>query len=140
MNLYIRIRDGQPYEHPILEENFREAFPSVDVNNLPFEFARFERIPCPEAAGVYELDQVTYQWVDGVVKDVWSVRQMTNEEKTRKQNEVKAAWQENPGWTSWIFDEDVCFFKPPIPYPTDRKLYRWDEPTVSWVEITTEYA
>jgi len=138
MKLFIKVKNGQPYEHPILEENFREAFPSIDLNNLPSEFARFERVQRPEAAGVYELDQVAYQWVDGVVKDVWSVRPLTDEEKTQKQNEVKAAWRENPGWTSWIFDEDVCFFKPPIPYPTDMKLYRWDESTVSWVEIKHE--
>ena len=36
---------------------------------------------------------------------------------------------------SWILNEDTCNWKAPIPYPTDGKTYRWDEPTVSWVEI-----
>ena len=60
---------------------------------------------------------------------------MTAEEKTEKQNSVKEAWAQN-GFASWIFDEATCSFVPPTPHPTDGKPYRWDEPTMSWVEIT----
>jgi hypothetical protein len=84
MELYIQIRDGQPYEHPILGNNFREAFPHVDVNNLPPEFARFERLPNPEIATRFQVNVVTYQWENDVVKDVWSVREMTQEEQAKK--------------------------------------------------------
>lgn len=38
---------------------------------------------------------------------------------------------------SWIFDDELGVWKPPIPYPQDGKPYRWDEPTVSWIEIVT---
>ena len=31
MRLFIQIRDGQPFEHPIIEDNFREAFPDIDI-------------------------------------------------------------------------------------------------------------
>lgn len=79
--LFIQIKDGQPYEHPIFEDNFREAFPHIDVNNLPAEFARFKRISCPMNAGEFEVDITTYQWVNGVVQDVWNVRPMTEEER-----------------------------------------------------------
>jgi len=88
MELYIQIRDGQPYEHPILGDNFREAFPHIDVNNLPPEFARFERLPNPEIATTYQVNAVSYQWENGVVKDVWSVREMTQEEKAQKTQEI----------------------------------------------------
>lgn len=84
MELFIRIKDGQPFEHPIFGCNFRAAFPDVDVDNLPPEFARFERIDCPNSASTFEVNAVSYQWVDGVVKDIWSVRQMTPEEKDQK--------------------------------------------------------
>lgn len=84
MELYIQIRDGQPYEHPILGDNFREAFPHIDVNNLPPEFARFERLPDPKNATTFQVDEVRYEWVGDVVKDVWAVREMTQEEKTQK--------------------------------------------------------
>ena len=44
MNLFIRIVDGQPFEHPIFEDNFKQAFPDVDLNNLPSEFLKFVRV------------------------------------------------------------------------------------------------
>jgi len=36
---------------------------------------------------------------------------------------------------SWVLNEDTCLWDPPITYPNDGKLYNWDEPTISWVEI-----
>jgi hypothetical protein len=88
MELYIRIIDGQPFEHPIFGDNFRQAFPEVDVNNLPPEFARFERLE-PPVLGVYEVyEGVTYEWVDGIVKDVHHVRPMTEEETVARQAEI----------------------------------------------------
>lgn len=91
LELYIQIRDGQPHEHPIFADNFREAFPDVDTENLPDTFAKFIRVdaPVPSTYEVYE--GVTYQWVDGVVKDVHSVRPMTDEERTAKTAALEAA-------------------------------------------------
>ena len=81
MNLYIRIKDGQPFEHPLFEENVKQVWPEIDLNNLPPELARFERVqpPVPE---VYEvLDGFSYELVDGVYKDVWHLRPMTDSER-----------------------------------------------------------
>lgn len=136
MELYIKIFNGLPHEHPIVKDNFQQAFPNIDVNNLPSEFARFERVACPNNAGVYEINEVSYQWVDGVVKDVWTVRAMTVEEKTAK---IEQAMATKP-FPSWVFDEVTCSFNPPIPYPTGGKRYRWDEPSLSWVEVPTQGA
>lgn len=36
---------------------------------------------------------------------------------------------------SWILDEQTCLWNPPVPYPNDGKVYKWDEQTKSWVEI-----
>lgn len=129
MELFIQIRDGQPYEHPIFGSNLRQAFPHIDTDNLPPEFARFERAPIP-SVGAYEVyEGVAYAWVDGVVKDVHYVRPMTTQERQTKIDEVMA----RQPFTSWVFDEPSCSWSPPIPYPTDGKYYRWDEPTMSWV-------
>jgi hypothetical protein len=38
-------------------------------------------------------------------------------------------------YASWELNEDTCQWEPPTPYPTDGKLYAWDEDTTSWVEI-----
>lgn len=86
MDLFIRIRDGQPFEHPIFSDNFCEAFPEIDVENLPPEFARFQRVP-PPLVGMFEvLEEPKYQWVDGIVKDVWQIRQMNDAERAEKLN------------------------------------------------------
>lgn len=91
MELFIRIKNGQPFEHPIFGDNFRQAFPDVDVNNLPPEFARFERIQCPQLATTFQVDEVSYQWVGNIVKDVWTVREMTNEEKAQKVQDLSVS-------------------------------------------------
>lgn len=89
--LYIQVKDGEPHEHPILGNNFREAFPDVDVENLPADrFAKFVRVHAPEI-GTFEVADRTYGWVDGVVKDIWTVRPMTEEEKADKLEQMSLA-------------------------------------------------
>jgi len=137
MELFIRIKDGQPFEHPIFGDNFRDAFPEVDVNNLPPEFARFERVE-PPVWGPYDINQrVMYiRGADGVYRDVWLCDKMSAEDIQAKQDEVKAQWAASAGTPkSWQFNADTCEFEAPVPYPTTGKPYRWDEPTLSWVEV-----
>ncbi len=137
MELYIRIKDGQPFEHPIFADNFREAFPDVDTNNLPEGFAKFVRVEAPRL-GVYEKNQtVSYHLVDGVYTDVFSCEQMTTEEIAAKQQAAKDEWAACPVYAaSWIFNEATCTFDAPTPHPNDGKSYRWDEPTLAWIEVT----
>ena len=132
MELFIQIQNGQPFEHPIVGDNFKQAFPNIDTENLPESFAQFVRVEAP-VAGVYEVyEGVTYEWQNGLVTDVHHVRAMTSEEITAKQNTVKAQWAEI-GFASWVFDEATCAFKAPIAMPQDGKFYHWDEATLSWV-------
>lgn len=37
---------------------------------------------------------------------------------------------------SWVFDEFSCVWVPPVQMPQDDKKYRWEEFSVSWVEMT----
>lgn len=37
-------------------------------------------------------------------------------------------------YSSWILNTDTYLWSPPIPYPTDGKMYSWDEDTKSWKE------
>jgi hypothetical protein len=39
-------------------------------------------------------------------------------------------------FASWLLNETTCLWDAPTPMPTDGKMYRWDEPTTSWVEVT----
>lgn len=107
MELFIQIRNGQPYEHPILGENFREAFPQIDVNNLPPEFARFERVEAPTPAVFEVIVGVNYEWVGGIVKDVWVSRPMTYEEKTHQIFELTAGANNVIAWRKQVTNEKI---------------------------------
>jgi hypothetical protein len=98
MELYIQIRDGQPFEHPIMGENFRSAFPHIDVDNLPPEFARFERINKPKPQVFEVIENAGYAWVDGVVKDIWVSRPMTAEEESSKRQDLTVGVSNQLSW------------------------------------------
>lgn len=139
MDLFIRLKNGQPFEHPIFGDNFRQAFPDVDVDNLPDHFARFVRVASPDL-GVYEVltsPTPTYEKVNGVFTDVWSKRNMTDVEKANKQQAVKDTWASMPdaaNFSAWVFDEETCSYVPPTPCPANGN-YFWQGTTSSWVEV-----
>lgn len=142
MKLYIKIQDGKPVDHPILEENLLLAFPNIDVNNLPEGFIRFERIKAP-AVGPYEKNQQLKYEIqsDGVCRDVWFCEPMTAEEILDKQNSVKTLWQERTIYKSWVFNEETCNFEPPVPPPSgDDKTYVWNELKMKWEEIVLPHS
>lgn len=39
-------------------------------------------------------------------------------------------------FASWTLNETSCLWDAPVAYPTDGKVYKWDEPTTNWVEVT----
>ena len=125
MELFIRVVDGQPFEHPLFGDNFREAFPDVDVDNLPLEFARFERVAQPHTAGIYEVEECTYQWVGNVVKDVWVTRSMTDAEKSEK-----VVLLTNSA------NETIAFFKSTVQEKIDRAPN--EESKQAWVDFATQ--
>lgn len=138
MELFIRIKDGQPFEHPIDKENFLQAFSGVDVENLPPDFAKFQRVPIPKLGPYQVYGGMTYEWDNGIVKDFHHISEASEEVKAEKIASVIAAWEASVYKTiypSWVFCEPCCCYEPPIPMPDDNKKYRWDEPTISWVEV-----
>ena len=38
-------------------------------------------------------------------------------------------------YNSWILNKETFIWEPPIPYPTDGKMYYWDESIINWKEI-----
>ena len=42
-------------------------------------------------------------------------------------------------FASWTLNSTTYLWESPVPYPTDGKLYDWDEETINWklLEITT---
>lgn len=47
---------------------------------------------------------------------------------------VRDAFIPSKPYASWVLNEETCLWDSPVPYPTDGKIYRWDENTQQWVE------
>jgi len=160
MNLYIETdSNGNPVNHPALEDNLLDA-----LGIVPEHWEPFVRVEKP-IIGVYQVftsDEPTYQKINGVWTDVWTVREMTAEEKLQHQQDVKDAWARLPerdNFSAWVFDESTCNYSPPTPrpvlgnyfwqgttnswqlrpeYPIDGKKHKLDYASATWVEITEE--
>ena len=35
-------------------------------------------------------------------------------------------------FNSWILNEDTCQWQSPVAYPTDGKIYKWNETNLTW--------
>lgn len=117
MNLYIQVENSQTKNHPALESNLLQAFSSIPDTWEPF--TRVER-PVPSVYEVLESNEPVYTKVNNVWTDVWSLRNMTVEEKTTKQQAVRDAFNARPqaeNWSAWALDEATCTMQPPIPRP-----------------------
>jgi len=116
MNLYIETENGQTKNHPAFEDNLIKAFGSVPEHWKPF--VRVER-----PTGIYQVlesENVVYAKVNGVWTDVWSVREMTAEEKMVVQQAVITGFNEREyasNWSAWTLDDATCTMIPPIPRP-----------------------
>lgn len=36
---------------------------------------------------------------------------------------------------SWVLNEDTCLWEAPVEYPSDGKIYIWDEDATNWAEV-----
>ncbi len=139
MSLYIETENGVTKNHPAFEDNLLQAFGSIPAHWEPF--TRVER-PTPGVYQLLESDEAVYAKVDGVWTDVWSLRDMTEEEKTAKQQGVITAFNEREyasNWSTWTFDEATCEMVPPItrPEPIEGTVVFWSGADENWKEAPT---
>jgi hypothetical protein len=96
------------------------------INNLPF--------PESEPVGV----QFLTEWSGG-----YSNWKQTSYNANFRKNFAGIGYFYNPTidafvapqpYAFWTLDADTAQWKPPVAYPTDGKMYAWDETTQSWVE------
>jgi hypothetical protein len=48
---------------------------------------------------------------------------------------IKDAFISQKPFASWLLNEDTCLWEAPVVMPQDGKMYKWDEPTLNWVEL-----
>jgi hypothetical protein len=41
-------------------------------------------------------------------------------------------------YPSWTLVEETCQWTAPVLYPTDGKMYQWDETTTNWIQVNEE--
>jgi|TARA_Y100000296_G_scaffold40341_1_gene46521 hypothetical protein len=86
------------------------------------------------------LDSFRCSWVPDMVIDIEVWMEQTS---GRKEGKYQLTVPRPPKrYASWVWDDDLKIWDTPISYPDDGKYgfklqiaYRWDEGTVSWVEI-----
>jgi len=139
MNLYIETENGVTKNHPALEENILQAFGSIPENWETF--VRVEQ-PIPTIYQVLDSNEPTYEKVDGVWTDVWSIRDMTDAEKAAKQQATRNAFNtrdQASNWSAWTLEEATCTMQPPIPRPepVEGKTVFWCGADNNWKELPT---
>jgi len=137
MNLYIRIENSFPVNHPATEENLLDAF-----GEIPSDWEPFERVDDPTRTNNKLMllhPMPLYIKVDGVWKDDWQYREKTPEEIEQMFKPYKDAWNANPyvhNFSAWIFNENTGTYEPPFPRPADHgyqgKFYRWCGAENNW--------
>jgi hypothetical protein len=88
MDLYIQIKDGIPFEHPIPDWNMKMFFSDLNPNNPPEGYARFVRLPYPLLEEYKVVDSIDYVLSEEYTKlygtptytDLYRIRDMTQEE------------------------------------------------------------
>jgi hypothetical protein len=149
-NLYLQIQNGQPVNHPHLEENVLQVFGSI-----PSDWAPFKRVLSQDSGitlGLFQTyshsyglssDNVTWQ-------DVWTAVDMTDDEKsayiTNLQkypafpgavlNTTTLIWEKPPkpnDGNSYIYDFENGAWKQVAPKPTDGQNYAYNTNTQQWV-------
>ena len=97
-----------------------------DINNLPF--------PESEPVGL----QFLINWSGGYTN--W--KQTSYNNNFRKNyagvgytyDSQRDAFIPPKPYASWVLNEEICQWKPPVSKPMDGKHYMWNESTVSWIE------
>jgi hypothetical protein len=128
MKLFIKVKDGEPFEHPIFEENLVQAFPDIDTEKLPPEFARFIRVPQPQTNRFEVYEGVTYEWNGWAFTDVHHVRAMSVAEKKQVIDKLKL----RKPYESWVWSEENIRWEPPK-RPTIGGPWRRDPASLDWV-------
>jgi len=79
--LYIKIVDGQPVDHPVLELNLIHVYGSVDA--IPSEYQPFTRTIYDISPSHYVTPVCSYQQINGVWQDVWEFVDIDEDEKAQ---------------------------------------------------------
>lgn len=123
------------------------TFAELDVNNIVINIISVRDEDCGNA-NFPESETIGIQYLDQTFGSgrIWK-QGLMDKSFNRNYPSIGGIYDEQldafippKRFSSWILNLKKYRWEPPIPYPQDGlppnpiKYYRWDEPTVSWVE------
>ena len=122
---FAKVRDGIVEQVIVAEPDFFDTF--VDTS-----------------AG--EWIQTSYNTLGGVHYDPVSKNPSDDQSKALRYNfagigyhydRLADAFYGPQPYPSWVLNTDTYLWEPPVAYPSDGKVYEWNETTQTWDEVTT---
>lgn len=116
-------------------------FAQLDENNVVLQVIVVNNSDCLDESG-NESEAVGVAFCQSLLGGNWT---QTSYNGNMRKNYAGIGYQYDSArdafippkpFASWVLNEDTCRWDAPTPCPTDDKMYRWDEPTTSWIEVT----
>ena len=115
-------------------------FAEIDGNNIVLRVIVVGDDDCKDGSG-NESEAVGAAFCNRLLGGVW--KQTSYNARIRKNyagmgftyDEALDAFIPPQPFPSWKLNETVANWEPPVPYPTDDKLYMWSEENLSWVPV-----
>jgi hypothetical protein len=136
MSFYIKFENSNPVGHPATLENLQQIYPNFlnDFESLGYYPIEMLRPPAVSSSFPTVIIEPRYELQNGVATMYYITRQMTQEEKQKRYNEMLDYGHVYIGWT---LNSENLFWEPPIPMPDDGQNYSWDNDTQNW-KVTPE--
>ena len=120
-------------------------FAQIDDNNIVVKVIRVNDSDCQNSDG-FEDENVGIDFCKSLIGQETNWKQTSYNAKIRKHyagigytyDEAKDAFIPPKPFNSWLLNEDTCLWDAPVAYPTDGKIYQWDEEQQQWTEVETQ--
>jgi hypothetical protein len=115
-------------------------FAELDENNVVKRVIVVGNADTSDANGV-EKEHIGAAFCERLLGGVWKQTSYNNNFRKRyagigfTYNAELDAFVAPKPYASWVLNNTTADWDPPVAKPSDGKQYRWDEPTVSWVEV-----
>lgn len=142
MTMFIKLEDGKPVGHPIIEENFRDLFPGVsfpwpfvskDIEPLGFGIYDFSSQPelatFEKAVEISPVKDEHGRWIQ-----TWAIEPMSDEER---ENRIQQEWMIVRGKRAMLLDISDWTVGNDSPL-SDEKKAEWASYRQALRDITTQ--
>jgi hypothetical protein len=115
-------------------------FAELDENNVVKRVIVVSNADTSDAHGV-EKEHIGAAFCERLLGGVWKQTSYNNSIRKRyagvgfTYNAELDAFVAPKPYASWVLNNTTADWEAPVAMPSDDKQYRWDEPTLTWVEV-----